>query len=392
MEDFTFYNPTDIRFGDYIDDQLAETLAQFGHKVLLVTGGQSIHRSGLYERVMKLLADFDVTELAGVEPNPKIASVRQGVKLAQDRDVILAVGGGSVIDCAKVIATAAHYAGDAWDIVADRELAQSQTMLPLVDIVTLAATGTEMNINAVISDPERNLKVGARCPHGPNVSFLDPSLTTTVPAYQTAAGSMDIFSHLCEQYFDRGLPNDVSQGMIEGVMRAVVKSTPIAISQPNDLAARRNLMWAATTALNGMLGAGTKNHWSNHPMEHQLSAFYDVTHGVGLGILTPRWMQYCLDHDATTAEWFARFGQRVFDLPATGTVTQQAQAAIDRTYAWITSLGFGMTLPAIGIKDTTHYAEMAKGAAAGGTLNGFVPLDAAAVEAIYQASTTDGLH
>ncbi|WP_461213537.1 iron-containing alcohol dehydrogenase [Lacticaseibacillus sp. GG6-2] len=386
MEDFTFYNPTEIRFGDHIDAELATTLKKFGTRVLLVYGGQSIHRSGLYDRVQKLLAGFDVVELAGVEPNPKIASVRAGQQLAHDRDVILAVGGGSVVDCAKVIAMAAHYDGDPWSLVVDRKLAAKQAMLPLVDILTLAATGTEMNINAVISDPDQHLKLGARCPHGPAVSFLDPRLTTTVPASQTAAGSMDIFSHLCEQYFDRATPNDASAGMIEGLMRTVITWAPVAITHPDNLDARRNLMWTATAALNGFVGAGTGSSWSCHAMEHQLSAVYDVTHGVGLGILTPRWMQYCLDHDASTRAQFQRFGHRVWDLPANA----DPQAAIDATYAWINNLGFGMTLPAIGIKDDSHFAEMAARAAAHGLTNAYVPLDQAAVTSIYQASMTLG--
>lgn len=391
MKDFTYSNPTDIRFGDYIDAQLADTVARFGQKVLLVYGGHSIKKTGLYQRVIDLLKGFDIVELPGIEPNPKIDSVRAGVKLAKDCDVVLAVGGGSVIDAAKVIATAAHYDGDAWDLVVDRDLAQKQTMLPLVDIVTLAATGSEMNINAVISDPSRNAKVGARCPSGPAVSFLDPRLTFTVPASQTAAGSMDIFSHLCEQYFDRSDSNDVSKGMIEGLMQTVTRWAPVAINKPDSLDARANLMWAATNACSGLVGAGTESRWSCHAMEHQLSAFYDVTHGVGLGILTPRWMQYVLDHDESTAKLFARFGHRVWDLPVLGNVHNRAQEAIDATWSWIFGLGFGMTLPEIGIKDETHFAEMAKTAAAGGLDHAYLPLDAQAVEDIYRASMTPGL-
>ncbi len=392
MEDFIYHNPTEIRFGDHLDNELTDTLAQFGHRVLLVYGGHSIKHNGLYHRVLDLLADFEVQELGGVAPNPKIDSVRAGQKLAQNVDVVLAVGGGSVVDCAKVIAMAAHYPDDPWQLVVDRDLAAKQSMLPVVDILTLAATGSEMNINAVISDPSQHLKVGARCPHGPNVSFLDPALTTTVPASQTAAGSMDIFSHLCEQYFDRAWPNDASQGMIEGLMRTVITWAPVAIAAPDNLNARSNLMWTATAALNGMVGAGTVNHWSCHAMEHQLSAVYDVTHGVGLGILTPRWMQYVLDHDTSTAALFARFGHRVWDLPTTGPLVKQAQAAIAATATWIAALGFGMTLPAIGIPDTTHFTEMAQVAAANGLDHAYYPLDANAVVKIYQACMTPGLH
>ncbi|MFD1391980.1 iron-containing alcohol dehydrogenase [Lacticaseibacillus jixianensis] len=391
MQAFRLNNQTDLRFGPLKEADLRAAVSQFGDRVLFVYGGHSIKASGLYDRVIEALSGLNVTELPGIAPNPKIDSVRTGQTLAKANavQVILAVGGGSVIDAAKVIGEAANYAGDPWDLVLDSKLGLSTKQLPIVDVVTLAATGTEMNINAVISNPETKQKLGARCSRTPAVSFMDPSLTFTVPARQTAAGSMDIFSHLCEQYFDREPDNDATKGMIEGLMRSVIKWTPVALKQPDSLPARQNLMWTATAALNGEMGAGNRNGWSCHAMEHQLSAYYDITHGVGLGILTPRWMHYVLTTDPTTTALFVRFGRNVWHLTDADDA-DLAGHAIAKTLSWITSLGFGMTLPAVGIPDERNFAPMAQ--AAGKRLgNAYLPLDAAAVTAIYRASMTPGL-
>ncbi len=196
MQAFRLNNQTDLRFGPLKEADLKAAVSQFGDRVLFVYGGHSIKASGLYDRVIKALSGLHVTELPGIAPNPKIDSVRAGQKLAKANNiqVILAVGGGSVIDASKVIGEAANYDGDPWDIVRDSELGKNTPQLPIVDVVTLAATGTEMNINAVISNPETKQKLGARSSRTPAVSFMDPTLTFTVPARQTAAGAMDIFS------------------------------------------------------------------------------------------------------------------------------------------------------------------------------------------------------
>jgi len=393
MEDFRFVNKTDIRFGtDHIDTELHDAVAQFGQNVLLAYGGGSIKRSGLYERVIKALDGLNVIELDGIEPNPKIASIRQGQALTQehDIDVVLAVGGGSVIDAAKVIASAKFYEGDAWDLVADRGAKSRANIgqLPVVDILTLSATGTEMNQGSVISDPEQKIKMGTYGPNTPAVSFLDPQLTYSVSKWQTAAGSIDIFSHLTEQYFDRATATDIKDGMIEGIMRATIQWAPVALAEPENYDARANLMWASTMALNGLLKAGNKHGWSVHPMEHELSAYYDITHGIGLGILTPRWMKHVLN--AETVAKFARFGRNVWSIQ--GTDDQQvAEAAIQATYDWIKSLEAPMTLPGVDIHDDTHFAAMAASAVKLGNLdqNGaYVNLTAADVVALYEASMT----
>ncbi|AQW20643.1 NADH-dependent alcohol dehydrogenase [Lentilactobacillus curieae] len=391
MENFSFKNPTDIRFGkDKIDGELRDAVTSFGENVLLVYGGQSVKHSGLYERVVKLLDGLNIVELPGIAPNPKIDSVREGQKLvkANNIDVILAVGGGSVIDASKVIGSARYYEGDPWDLVLDSGKRMKIDQLPLIDILTLSATGSEMNRGSVISNPQTNQKFGTGGPNTPSISFLDPTLTYTVPTRQTAAGSMDIMSHLIEQYFDRSENNDVSKGMIEGLMRSVIKWAPVAIKDPDNYDARANLMWTATMALNGIVGLGDVNGWTVHPMEHELSAYYDITHGVGLGILTPRWLKV-VAQDSSTHELMARFAKNVWGVDADN-VDDAANQAIKETYDWISSLGFEMTLPEVGIKDETNFDAMAQSAVETGNLteDGYIKLSVNDVKKIYQDSST----
>jgi len=391
MENFSFKNPTDIRFGkDRIDSELRDVIISFGKNVLLVYGGQSVKRSGLYDRVIKALDGLNITELPGIEPNPKIDSVRKGQQLVKDNniDVILAVGGGSVIDASKVIGSARYYEGDPWDLVLDSDKRMTLNQLPLVDILTLSATGSEMNRGSVISNPETHQKFGTGGPNTPAVSFLDPSLTFTVPTRQTAAGSMDIMSHLIEQYFDRSINNDVSKGLIEGLMRSVIKWAPVAIKEPDNYDARANLMWNATMALNGIVGLGDVNNWTVHPMEHELSAYYDITHGVGLGILTPRWLK-AVQKDPSTHELLARFAKNVWGINNSDE-DEAGSEAIKETYNWISSLGFEMTLPEVGIKDETNFDAMAESAVTTGDLskNGYIKLTPEDVKNIYRDSMT----
>lgn len=389
MNNFNFQNKTAIRFGkNVIDTELHDAVAQFGQRVLLVFGGGSIKQSGLYDRVWAVLADLEVVELSGIAPNPKIDSVRAGQDLVKthDIDVVLAVGGGSVIDAAKVIASSKFYDADPWDLVVDSSKRYEIAQLPVVDILTLSATGTEMNVGSVISNPETNQKLGTGGPNSPAVSFLDPTLTFSVSPWQTAAGAIDIFSHLTEQYFDQ-TPNDVTSGMMAGLYRAVIKNAPIALANPNDYDARAALMWASTMALNGLVDVGNTNGWTVHPIEHELSAYYDITHGVGLGIMTPRWMQRSLS--AETQPRFAQFGREVWGL--TGDDATVAQGAIQATFDWIKSLNVPTTLPGVGITDDTHFDAMANSAVTVGHLDqaAYVTLQPQDVVALFQAAMTD---
>ena len=388
MNNFQFLNKTDIRFGkDLIDTQLNEVVSRYGENVLLVYGGGSIKKSGLYDRVVSQMNDLNVTELSGVEPNPKIESVRAGQQLVKDNniDVILAVGGGSVIDAAKVIASAKFYDGDPWDLVIDSSKRDTIDQLPLIDILTLSATGTEMNWGSVISNPETNQKIGTFGPDTPAVSFLDPTLTYSVSEYQTAAGSIDIFSHLTEQYFDKSPNNDVKDNLIEGIMKTVIKWAPVALKEPENYDARANLMWASTMALNGLARTGNINSWTVHPIEHELSAYYDITHGVGLGILTPRWMNFVLNDE--TKYRFVRLGKNVWDL--TGDDDQIVKQVIQSTYDWIKSLNVPTTLPGVEINDSTNFQAMASSAVKiGGLDNGYLPMTDQDVIKIFEQSMT----
>ena len=390
MNNFTFQVTTDIRFGKDRLNELPEVLNTFGKNVLLVYGGGSIKKSGLYDQVMAQLQNNDnqVTELAGVEPNPRIETVAKGAELCRTEkiDVILAVGGGSVIDCSKVIAGAACSEEDPWTLVTKRSY--QGPALPLVTVLTLAATGSEMNRGAVITNLTAKQKLGV---HGPNflpkVSFLDPTWTFSVNRYQTAAGSADIMSHLIENYFSTTENTDVQDGIAEGLLKAVITNLPIALDTPDDYDARANLMWASTLALNGLTGSGKAGAWSCHPMEHELSAFYDITHGVGLAILTPRWMEYALN-DETVAK-FANFAWNVWDVVEKVPMLA-ARIGIQKLYDYFKACGIPMTLPEVGINEE-KFAEMAKQAVAHSAIktDAFVPLDEAAVQAIYTACLTE---
>lgn len=390
MNNFTFHVTTDIRFGKDRLEELAPVIKGFGQKVLLVYGGGSIKKMGLYDKVLAQLADCEVYELAGVEPNPRVETMAKGAEICREKgiDVVLAVGGGSVIDCAKGVAAAAKADVDAWSLVLARRTYQGEA-LPIVTILTLAATGSEMNSGAVISNlkEKKKLGFGGRAML-PKVSFLDPTNTFTVSRYQTAAGSADILSHLFENYFSRVEATDVQDGVSEGLMRAVIKNAPIALATPEDYDARANLMWASTLALNGLTGSGKGGSWSCHPMEHELSAFYDITHGVGLAILTPRWMAYVLNEE--TAPQFAKYGRDVWGIQESVPMLA-ARMAIQKTYDLFKGWGMPMTLPEVGITDNSNFAEMAQQAVDHSAIStaAFVPLEAADVVAIFEACMTE---
>lgn len=313
MNNFTFNIPTDIRFGKGQIESLSQELEKYGKRVLLVYGGGSIKKNGIYDQVMEQLEGFKIWELSGIMPNPKVSVVRKGAALCKehDVDVILAVGGGSTIDATKHIAAAACYEGDAWDLILDRS--KVKEALPFAVVLTICATGSEMNCGAVITNEETNEKLELNTPLlYPRLSICDPTYLFTLPKKQTAAGAVDILSHVMEQYFQ---PNDeayITDVMSEAVMKTVVKYGPIAMEDTDNYEARSNLMWASTIALNHLLTAGKGGAWSVHPIEHVVSGLYDITHGIGLAILTPAWMEYVLSED--TKKRFARFAREVFDV------------------------------------------------------------------------------
>lgn len=387
MQNFNFQAATNILFGKNQVEKLPKVLSNYGKNVLLTYGGGSIKRNGLYDHIQSLLGDeFTLFELSGIEPNPRLETVIKGAELCREHniDVILSVGGGSTIDCSKAIAAATFYDGNPWDFTADSRLVTKA--LPIVTILTLAATGSEMNWGSVITNAETKEKLSF---HSrlvvPKVSILDPTYTFSVPTYQTLAGSSDILSHLFENYFNSTPDTMVQDGIAEGLMRTVLHYTPIALEQPDNYEARANLMWSSSLALNGLTGSGKKGVWSCHAIEHELSAYYDITHGIGLAIVTPRWMMHVLNDE--TAPRFANYGHRVFDLPVTGDIMMDAKAAIQKTYETSKSWGVPMTLGEVGI-DTSLLEEMASQAVKHSKIStdGYVPLSVEDVVAIYEAS------
>lgn len=375
MNNFEFYSPTRILFGKGSMNKIHEHVPKIGKRVLLVYGKGSIKHNGIYDTVMRDLSDCKVVELSGVEPNPKIESVMHGANLCRKHqiEVVMAIGGGSSFDCAKAIAAATYYEGDAWDLVIGQ--AKVTKALPVVCVVTMSATGSEMNNVAVISNMKTHQKIGLHddllCPV---LSILDPENLYSVPPLQTAAGTADILSHLWEQFFTNVEDAYLQDGLAVGAMKACIHYGPIAIQEPTNYSARANLMWAAPMALNGLLKTGYSMAWSCHGMEHVLSAYYDITHGVGLAILTPRWMRYVLDEK--TVSRFKKYGVEVWGLDASKDDYWIANKAIEKTETFLyETLGLPSCLQEVGIDDT-KLEEMAKSCIRdkGGPIQGFKTL------------------
>lgn len=372
MYNFSMQIPTKIHFGKGAISYLSE-LAAYGKKVLLVYGGGSIKKNGIYDNAIAILNDvgMEIFELSGVEPNPRIESVRSGVEICKKEqiDMVLAIGGGSTIDCAKVIAAGAKYDGDAWDLVLDG--GKITAALPIFDILTLSATGTEMDTFAVISDLSKNEKWGTGSPHMvPTMSILDPEYTCSVSKKQTAAGTADMMSHTMENYFSKENA-DCQKFMAEGLLRTMIQNGPIALAEPDNYDARANLMWAGTHAINGVVGNGCSPSWCIHPMEHELSAFYDITHGEGLAILTPAWMEYILNDE--TLPYFVQFAKNVWGLSGEDDYAL-ARAGIDALKKFFfETMGIPGSLRGVGITDEKNFEVMAQ-KACDGCKGSFVPL------------------
>ncbi|ADZ84913.1 iron-containing alcohol dehydrogenase [Cellulosilyticum lentocellum] len=373
MDNFIFNAYTKIYFGKGMIKNLPEAIEVHGKNVLLVYGGGSIKRNGIYDEVKTLLSECKIIELSGVDPNPRIETVREGVRLCKEHqiDVILAAGGGSVIDCAKVIGAGYYYDGDAWDLVVEPN--KITKVLPIVTILTLAATGSEMNKNAVISNMAINEKLGTGSMNMiPQASILDPEYLYTLPAIQTAAGTADIMSHIFENYFKKEEDTFIQNKLAEGLLETCIKYCPIALKEPENYEARANLMWASTLALNGLVGAGKPGSWTCHPIEHELSAFYDITHGIGLAIVTPRWMRHILNEQ--TVGKFVAYAKNVWHLPEMTDPFAYANAAIDATEEFFKNCGIPMTFSEIGINEE-HFEVMAeKAVRIGGLGEAYVPL------------------
>ena len=352
MQNFDYMTPTRLIFGKESVTKLPEVMRPLGKRVLLTYGGGSIKKLGLYDRVKELLKDFDIFELSGIQPNPKYdPSVLEGVRICKTEqiDVILAVGGGSVLDCSKAIAAGAKYDGDVWDLITYK--VKAQAALPIVDILTLAATGSEYDCGGVISRTETNDKVGYMDPLlFPVCSILDPVYTFSVSKKQTAAGCADAMNHTIEQYFaaDTTLLND---GFCESMLRSLMVNARKCLDNPEDYTARAEMMLCCTYGCNGILSLGNSpSGWPCHGIEHALSAYYDITHGEGLAIITPRWMRHILNEK--TIDRFVKYGINVFGIDATLPKQEIAEKAIDETYRFFESINIPMHLREVGIDDS----------------------------------------
>ena len=386
MQNFDYMTPTRLIFGKDVIVKLPEVMEQFGRKILLTYGGGSIKRIGLYNKVKELLKGFEIYELSDIQPNPKYdPSVLDGVRICKEEDinVILAVGGGSVLDCSKAIAAGACYDGDPWDLISYK--VRAKAALPIVDIITLAATGSEYDCGGVISRTETNDKIGYLDPHlYPAVSFLDPTYTFSVSKKQTAAGCADAMNHIMEQYFceDSSILND---GFMEAGLKSLMTNAKKCLENPEDYTARAEMMLACTYGCNGIYALGNSyTGWPCHGMEHALSAYYDITHGEGLAIITPRWMKHILNEK--TVGRFVKYGVNVFGIDASLDKFEIANRAIDATYRFFESIGIPMHLKDVGI-DESRIEEMAKHVADNeGLENAWAPLLEKDIADIFRAS------
>ncbi len=349
MKDFIFHNPTKIVFGKGKISTLGEEVSKTSKKVLLVYGRGSIKRNGVYDQVVDSLKSYNVefVELPDVKPNPVLSKVHEGINLARKEQVdgIIAIGGGSTIDSSKTIAAGFYYDGDIWD--AFRGKYKAEESLPIYVVLTISATGSEMNGGAVITNEETKQKYSFWSVKSyPRVSVLDPTVQFSLPPIQTANGAADAISHVLELYFDGTQNVQILDELSEGIVRTVMDSTNILMKNPTDYDARANLVWSATLALNGINGTGRSGgDWSSHAIEHSLSALYDIAHGSGLAIVMPAWMKYVHREDVKK---FARFANRVFGIDESDR-EKAATMGIERLKDWYKSIGLPVSLSDVNI-------------------------------------------
>jgi alcohol dehydrogenase YqhD (iron-dependent ADH family) len=386
MENFVFQSPTKFVFGKDTEADVGELLASYGTgKVLIHYGGGSVVRSGLLDRVRKSISDAGIAfvELGGVEPNPKDTKVYEGISLCREENVdfILAVGGGSSIDSAKAIAIGVPYDGDFWDFYAGK--AHAVKTLPVATILTIAAAGSEGSESSVITKVEGSLKRGySEELLRPVFSILNPALTQTLPANQTAAGSADIMAHIFERYFTNSKEVEVTDRLCEALLMTMLREVPIVLRDPNNYEARANIMWAGMVAHNNIIGVGREQDWSSHAIEHELSALYGIAHGAGLAVIFPAWMKFVMEHDIMR---FAQLATRVFgcnmDYAHPENTAREGIAKLEETFkSWglpVRMVEFG------GVEEDIPYLASHIGIG-DGTLGSFVKLSVKDVESIYR--------
>lgn len=376
---FDYCTPTEYVFGPDVENRAGQLSAdKLGKNILLVYGGGSAERSGLLERVRRSLRDAGITfsELGGVKPNPTDDLVYKGIDLCRDKDIagVLAVGGGSAIDTAKAIAGGVPYSGDFWDFWAGKAVMESA--LPVGVVLTIAAAGSEGSGNSVITKLDGEIKISLRTNIlRPKFAILNPALTETLPAYQTACGITDMMAHIMERYFSNTENCEVTDRLCEGLLKAIITEAPKVMSSPEDYQARANIMWAGTLAHNGICGTGRQEEWTCHAMEHEISAIYGVAHGAGLAVVFPAWLEYVSQFNSGKV---IQFGKRVFGVDS----APEAIASLKKFYH---SIGMPLTMGELGIdKPDIKLMNVKLHRAKGDVIGNYVPLDAIATAKIYE--------
>lgn len=381
MNNFTYQNKTKIVFGKESENQLPELLKEYGSKVLLVYGGETIKEIGLYDKITAMLQESGIEyfELSGIVPNPRLRKVYEGIDICRQENIefILAVGGGSVIDTAKAVALGFPYEGDVWDFYENK--AEPKSCLPVGVVLTIPAAGSESSKNTVITKEDGLLKRG----YGnemlrPQFAVMNPEFTYSLPFYQTACGISDMLAHIMERYFTKTEYVDVSDRLCEGLMRAIISNAKLVKQNPEDYNARAEIMWAGTLAHSGLIGMGREEDWGSHAIEHELSAIYDIAHGAGLSIVFPAWMKHVYRENE---ERFVQFAQRVMNVELPNSMVYETiMEGISRLESFYISIGLPTRLSAVGI-DSSRLEEMAKKANSCGK---FKKLDASDIYKIYK--------
>ncbi len=385
MDNFQFYSPTEFVFGKGSENEAGKYVKKHGGtNVLLHFGGGSAVKSGLLDRVKKSLEEYGIayTELGGVKPNPRDTLVYEGIDLCRSKgiDFILAVGGGSVIDSSKAIAMGVPYDGDFWDFYCGKS---PEAALPVATVLTIAAAGSEGSGDSVITKEEGGLKRGAGSDLiRPRFSIMDPELTCTLPAYQTACGATDIMAHVFERYFTNTAEVEITDRLCEAVLLTMIKETPRVIADPNNYQARANIMWAGTVAHTNIVGVGREQDWNSHGIEHELSALYDCAHGAGLAVIMPAWMEFVCSHNvlrmaqAAVRVWGCEMD---FECPE-----NTAREGIARFRKFLRSIGMPINFAELGAKEEDIPALVEKFGIGDGRTGGFVKLSAEDIAEIYR--------
>lgn len=387
MNSFNFLSPTEFVFGKERENECGKYVRKYGgSKVLIHYGSGSVVRSGLLDRVKQSLEAEDIpfVLLGGVMPNPRDVLVYEGIALCKKEkvDFILAVGGGSVIDSAKAIAMGIPYDGDFWDFYSGR--AQIRSAVSVGTVLTIAAAGSEGSGDSVITKEEGMLKRGAGSEYiRPKFSVMNPELTCTLPAYQTACGATDIMAHVFERYFTNTTEVEITDRLCEAVLITMVKETPRVIADPNNYDARANIMWAGTVAHNGIVGVGREQDWNSHGIEHELPGLYDCAHGAGLAVIMPAWMEFVMHHNPMR---FAQMANRVFGVPMNFENPEEtATKGIYAVRSFLRAIGMPINFEELGAREEDIPVLVEKfGLGEDGRTGGFVKLSSADVASIYK--------